>query len=159
MHDRAANKGHWGFWKQRGGSEVWRKGKCVCAWAELWKRFPSPLAVQTERSLWLDWMAVVQSDQQKYLSIRIIYLLEKIPCSQIRWPVSMAHLLEYENSTAVWGPHFPLPFSCYIYYSNGKAGYSLTGDAVERIPAPNGGWATCKTSASPDSLVPVLSVV
>ena len=68
--------------------------------------------------LYLTRTALVQSHQQKYLWIGVIYcLLEKIQCNQIRWPVSAAYMLEYENSTAIWGPNFPLPFCCYFYYS------------------------------------------
>lgn len=84
-------------------------------------------------------MALVQSDQQMYLWVRVIYcLLEKIQGSQIRWPVSAAHVLGYENSAAVWGPNLPLPFCCYFYYSTmGRLGTQLQ-EMLWRRSSPEG---------------------
>lgn len=57
--------------------------------------------------------------------------------------ISTAHLLEYENSTAIWDPYFPLHCSVTSNpHQNGQAGCSLTGDAAEKAPFPGQGWAT-----------------
>lgn len=91
----------------------------------------------------VEWLSCTWANKSICWSGSFIICWE-IQCNQVRWPISMVHLVEYENSSAIWGSYFSLPLFYYIYYSNGKPGCSVPGDAVTRIPAPNGGWGPFK---------------
>lgn len=108
-------------------------------------------------SLSLDRVTVVHSDQQKSVLIRsFIICWRKFSVTKsddlFLWPICW-HMKIAPLSRALI---FFLPLFCYIYYSNGKAGCSLIGDAVTKVQPPRGGWATFQVPVNPESIILIL---
>lgn len=101
----------------KASGELGVKEEEVCWFLGRTVKMPSSSSQYKQNILFrlIEWLVCILAKESIHQSGSFIICWREFSVNQVRWPISMAHLVEYENSPAIWDSDFFLPSIILLY--------------------------------------------